>query len=54
MNDIPMFQTSGLKFAMGNAIPELKSMADIVLPTNADNGVATAIKEYLVKRETNC
>jgi len=54
MNDIPMFQASGLTFAMGNAISELKSMADIILPTNADDGVATAIKEYLVKRKVDC
>lgn len=50
-NDIPMFQTAGLRFAMGNAIPKLKAMADVVLPTNADDGVATAIEEYLVNQE---
>ena len=48
-NDLSMFAVSGLKFAMGNGIPELKEKADVVLPTNNGGGVAHAIREYLLK-----
>ena len=48
-NDLSMFAASGLKFAMGNGIPELKEKADVVLPSNNDDGVACAIREYLLK-----
>lgn len=47
-NDISMFQSSGLKFAMGNAIPELKELADFVVPTNDEDGVAFAITHHLL------
>lgn len=47
-NDISMFQASGLKFAMGNAIPELKELADVVVPSNNEDGVAFAIKHHLL------
>lgn len=42
-NDQSMFQASGLRFAMGNAVDTLKAQADYVLPTNRQNGVAAAI-----------
>lgn len=42
-NDQSMFQASGLRFAMGNAVDALKAQADYVLPTNRQNGVAAAI-----------
>lgn len=48
-NDMPMFESSGMKFAMGNAVDSLKAKADYVLPSNNEDGVAYAINEYLLK-----
>ena len=43
-NDTPMFQEAGIRFAMGNAVPALKSAADKVVFSNDENGVAQAIQ----------
>lgn len=48
-NDMPMFDFSGLKFAMGNAVDSLKEKADYILPSNNEDGVAYAINEYILK-----
>ncbi len=48
-NDLPMFEVSGMKFAMGNAVDSLKEKADYVLPSNNEDGVAYAINEYILK-----
>lgn len=50
-NDLPMFEASGMKFAMGNAVDILKEKADYVLPSNDENGVAFAINEYILKNK---
>lgn len=47
-NDLSMFEASGLKFAMGNAVDELKEKADIILPSNNENGVAEAVNRILL------
>lgn len=47
-NDLSMFRESGLRFAMGNAVPALKEKADHILPTNGQEGVAHAIHKYLL------
>ncbi len=40
-NDKSLFENDALKIAMGNAVPELKKMADLVLnKTNNEDGVA--------------
>lgn len=46
-NDIPMFREAGHCFAMGNAVPELKAMADETVASNDEDGVAEAIKRLL-------
>lgn len=46
-NDLSMFQQSGLSFAMGNAVSELKSRADIIVSSNDQDGVSEAI-HYLI------
>lgn len=46
-NDLSMFEQSGLSFAMGNAVPELKASADMIVSSNNQNGVAEAIY-YLI------
>lgn len=43
-----MFRESGRKFAVANAIPELKKMADRVVSSNEQDGVAEAIFKYLL------
>lgn len=47
-NDFPMLMACGLKVAMGNAVPELKAIADFIAPSVDDDGVATVIKKFLV------
>ncbi|MCD7868312.1 MAG: Cof-type HAD-IIB family hydrolase [Clostridiales bacterium] len=47
-NDLSLFQAAGIKFAMGNAVPDLKAAADYVLPSNKDDGVAYAIDHYIL------
>ncbi|MBR2868100.1 MAG: Cof-type HAD-IIB family hydrolase [Clostridia bacterium] len=47
-NDMSMFDASGTKFAMGNAVGILKEKADYILPTNNDDGVAYAINNYIL------
>ena len=49
LNDIEMIQWSGIGAAMGNALPEVKVSADIVVPTNEEAGVAYFI-DYLIER----
>lgn len=45
-NDIDMVEYAGLGVAMGNAIPEVKDVADVVTDTVDEFGVATAINRY--------
>ena len=47
-NDLSMFQASGLKIAMGNAVSELKKAADVITGTNDRDGVAEAVKKYIL------
>lgn len=46
-NDISMFEVIGHPYAMGNAIDKVKALAEKVLPTNNEDGVAFAINEIL-------
>ncbi|MCD7819002.1 MAG: HAD-IIB family hydrolase [Lachnospiraceae bacterium] len=47
-NDLSLFQAAGIRFAMGNAVPDLKAAADYVLPSNKNDGVAYAIDNYIL------
>ncbi len=47
LNDLPLFEASGLKIAMGNGDQLLKDKADCVVPTIDEDGVAVAIGKYL-------
>ena len=44
-NDIEMLQTVGTGVAMGNAVQELKDIADIVCPSIHDDGLEIILKE---------
>lgn len=46
-NDLSMFEAAGVKFAVGNAVPELKERADYVTGANDCGGAAEAIEKIL-------
>lgn len=50
-NDFPLLMACGLKIAMGNAIPELKEIADYIAPTVEKDGVADIIEKFVLKNE---
>lgn len=45
-NDIDMVEYAGLGVAMGNAIPAVKDVADVITDSVDEHGVATAINRY--------
>lgn len=47
-NDIPLFEMSGYKIAMGNAMKELKSEADFIAGRVDEDGLAIALEEKLL------
>lgn len=47
-NDYPLLSACGLKIAMGNAVPELKAIADFIAPTVDEDGVATIIEKFIL------
>lgn len=48
-NDISMLRAAGFSVAVGNAVSELKAIADAVTGDNAHDGVADAIWNYVLK-----
>ncbi len=50
-NDFPLLMACGLKVAMGNAVPELKEIADYVAPSVSQDGVADVIEKYILTHE---
>lgn len=49
-NDLPMIKRAGMGVAMGNAIKENKAAANFITKTNNENGVAYAIKKFVLKK----
>lgn len=47
-NDFPLLMACGLKIAMGNAVPELKAIADFIAPTVEEDGVAVVIEKFIL------
>jgi len=47
-NDLPMFEAAGFSVAMGNGNDEVKRRATVVTATNDEDGVAAAIKQYVL------
>jgi Cof subfamily protein (haloacid dehalogenase superfamily) len=43
VNDVPMIREAGLGVAMGNALPEVKAVADRIAPSHDDDGLATVV-----------
>lgn len=48
-NDLSMFAVAGCAVAMGNASPEVKSAAQLIAPSNDENGVAWVLRELVLK-----
>jgi Cof subfamily protein (haloacid dehalogenase superfamily) len=48
-NDFPLLMASGFKVAMGNAIEDLKAIADYVAPDVTEDGVADVIERFILK-----
>ncbi len=49
-NDAPLLEVCGLGVAMGQAPDELKAIADFVAPSVDEDGLATAIVEFVLPR----
>lgn len=47
-NDFPLLMACGLKIAMGNAVPELKAIADFIAPPVEEDGVAAVIEKFIL------
>jgi Cof subfamily protein (haloacid dehalogenase superfamily) len=45
LNDVSMFQVAGLSVAMGNAPESVRMYADLIAPTNDEDGLAWAIQQ---------
>ncbi len=43
VNDIPMIQGAGLGIAMGNALPEVKAVADRIAPSQGEDGLVQVV-----------
>lgn len=50
-NDMPLFENAGLKIAMGNAIDELKQLADYVTETLDNDGFAVAMNKFVLDKK---
>ncbi len=50
LNDIAMFERSGLSIAMGNASDEVKRHANVVTTSYEDEGFADAVVQYILPR----
>lgn len=49
LNDVDMLKRTGIGVAMGNAIDEVKSIADHVCDTNEEDGMAVWIRENILR-----
>lgn len=49
VNDKEMIQNAGLGVVMGNSAPYIKALGDVVTLSNNEDGVANAIREYVLK-----
>lgn len=47
-NDFPLLMACGLKVAMGNAVEEIKTIADYIAPNVEQDGVADVIEKFIL------
>lgn len=50
-NDFPLLMACGLKVAMGNAVPQLKEIADYIAPDVKHDGVADVIEKFVLQNK---
>lgn len=50
-NDFSLLMACGLKIAMGNAVPDLKAIADYIAPSVDDDGVAHVIEKFVLNQK---
>jgi len=48
INDIKMIENAGLGVAMQNGSPHVRALADIVAPSNDEDGVAYVVEKYIL------
>jgi hypothetical protein len=51
-NDVPMFKTSGMSIAMGNAPDAVRKLATHATASNEDEGFAKAMEMVLTNNES--
>lgn len=49
LNDIPMLRAADVAVAVGNAVPEVKAVADIVIGRNTEDAVARTIRDITLR-----
>lgn len=49
-NDASLLQAAGFAVAMGNAVEAIKDLADVLTGANADDGVAQAIRRFILEQ----
>ena len=52
-NDLSMFSAADVRCAVANARDELRAAADVILPSNDEDGVARFLLEQFHRKETN-
>ena len=50
-NDVTMIEVAGLGVAMGNAVPEVKVVADVETTTQNADGVGVAVEKWVLGRD---
>src|SRR3989338_9589558 len=50
-NDFSLLTSAGLKIAMGNAVDEIKAIADYIAPSYQEDGVADAIEKFIINND---
>lgn len=50
-NDVTMIEATGLGVAMGNAVPEVKAVADVETTTQNADGVGVAVEKWVLGRD---
>lgn len=48
-NDLPLLAAAGTGLAVANAVPELRALAEAIIPANDAAGVAQALADYVLR-----
>ena len=51
INDIKMIENAGLGVAMQNGSPHVRAIADVIAPSNNEDGVAYIVEKFVLKQE---